>query len=109
MANNPINWVDPWGLQRFVTGPNGQPVPILYDPGTGRWGFPDMYTDPFTQSTRDAIKKCGETADAVSDELSKVPPNPVTGWPSFFYNLYFLVRGYWTEYIQPYMGQYYKK
>jgi hypothetical protein len=51
VANNPVNWIDPFGLIRriirYLPGPDGQQVPIVHDTETGRntIGFPERQTD----------------------------------------------------------------
>ncbi len=51
VENNPINFVDPFGLKLVVVGwrrgPDGQPVPMVHDTETGRTtiGFPERQTD----------------------------------------------------------------
>jgi RHS repeat-associated protein len=118
VANNPVNWVDPFGLWRgirYVPGPNGQPVPIVYDTETDRFGFPDTYTDPFTAFLEDALSKGAMAVDKFfdnpcSNEATKAAPIlPITDWTTFSYDVYALAQGFYKVFLQPYVRSLIKK
>jgi len=62
-----------------LPGPNGQPIPIVMDPNTGNWtpGYPNTYEDPFTHTSRQALKKGGQcylnTMDTIADTTKSLP------------------------------------
>jgi len=120
VGNNPVNWIDPWGLQRVIgtiPGPSGQPVPIVRDTETGRntIGFPDAYTDPFTALLEDAVSKGAMAVDKFfdnpcSNEVTKAAPMlPITDWTTFSYDAYALAQGFYKEFFQPYVRSLIKK
>ncbi len=70
VQNNPINRIDPYGLQQQIVNTVGG-VPIVVDTDTGRvtMGPKDNYVDPMTAAARDAINR---SKDTVKDVCSNV-------------------------------------
>jgi hypothetical protein len=69
------------------------------------------YVDPLTDYMRDALSAGATIVDRsfdnpLSNELAKTPPSPTTGPVKLIYDAYFLVQGFYREYMQPYVQQF---
>jgi len=109
--NNPLRWVDPFGLEKVIigyrTGPNGEAIPLVLDTETGEVtvGFPNTYIDPLSSLFQDMIKKGIEIIDPFfnnsgSDILDTIPPGVPIGdlKTNFWLTAYQASREAWNSF-----------
>lgn len=57
VGNNPVNWIDPLGLEQTIIGSRGG-QPLIYDTNTGQYtvGYHSSYVDPISAALKDIAK-----------------------------------------------------
>ena len=88
VQNNPINRIDPFGLEQVIVGTRGG-VPIVVDTNTGQvlTGPKNNYVDPLTDIARDVASLAEKIIDktlnnTVTDIIGSIPPGESTGIPA---------------------------